>query len=66
MLKVMKATILIPWKKFEKGQSVFIPCLDRKANCKILQAEAERLGIKTICKQVVEKGKYGLRIWRVE
>jgi hypothetical protein len=66
MLKVMNLTILIPWKKLEVGQSFFIPCLDRKAHCKTLQKEAERLGIKTVCKQVVENGRYGLRVWRLE
>jgi len=66
MLKVMNLTILLPWKKLKPGQSFFIPCLDRKAHAKTLQAEADRLGIKVILKQVVEDGRYGLRIWRVE
>jgi hypothetical protein len=30
-----------------------------------VEAEAARLEIKVLCKQVVEKGKYGLRVWRV-
>jgi hypothetical protein len=66
MLKVLNLTILIPWTKLEPGQSFFIPCLDRKAHSKTLQKEADRLGIEVIIKQVVEDGKYGLRIWRVK
>jgi len=66
MLKVMNLTILLPWKKLEPGQSFFIPCLDRKVHAKTLQKEADRLGISVVIKQVVENGKYGLRVWRVE
>jgi hypothetical protein len=66
MLKILNLIVLIPWKKFEPGQSLFIPCLDRKAHCKTLKAEAGRWGYKVICKEVVENGQYGLRIWRVE
>jgi len=66
MLKVMNLTILLPWKKLEPGQSFFIPCLDRKVHAKTLQKEADRLGILVVIKQVVENGKYGLRVWRLE
>jgi hypothetical protein len=66
MLKILNQTILIPWKRFEAGQSIFIPCLDRKAHEKELLAEAERLGIEVKSKQVVENGKFGLRLWRVK
>jgi hypothetical protein len=62
----MNLTILLPWKKLEPGQSFFIPCLDRKVHAKTLQKEADRLGISVVIKQVVENGKYGLRVWRVE
>lgn len=66
MLKVMKLTILLPWKKLEPGQSFFVPCLDRKIHAKELQKEADRLGIEVIIKQVIEENKYGLRIWRAK
>jgi hypothetical protein len=46
--------------------SIFIPCLDRKRHKKTLVVEAERLGYKVVCKEVIEEGKYGLRLWRVE
>lgn len=66
MLKVMNLLILLPWKKLEPGQSFFVPCLDRKAHAKTLQKEADRLGIEVVIKQVVEKNKYGLRVWRLK
>jgi hypothetical protein len=46
--------------------SVFIPCLDRKAHGKALEKEATRLGFKVVYKPVVENGRYGLRLWRVQ
>lgn len=66
MLKVLNLTILIPWTKLEPSQSFFIPCLDRRTHAKTLQKEADRLGIEVVIKQVVEDGRYGLRIWRVK
>jgi len=66
MLNVMNLTILLPWKKLEVGQSFFIPCLDRRTHAKTLQKEADRLGVAVVIKQVVEEGKYGLRVWRVK
>jgi hypothetical protein len=66
MLKILNQTILIPWMKLEPGMSVFIPCLDRRRHIRTLQKEAARIGYKVVCKQVIENGKYGLRLWRVE
>ena len=66
MLKILNQIFLIQWKRFEPEQSIFIPCLDRKAHAQDILEEAERLGIKVICKQVVENEKFGLRVWRVK
>jgi hypothetical protein len=57
---------MIQWEKFKPGTSFFVPCLDRKLTERFINVEARRLGLNVICKQVVEKGKYGLRVWRVE
>ena len=65
MLKILNLIVLIPWEKIEPGMSFFVPCLDRKKHAKEVAQEAERLGLKVICKPVVEKGRYGLRVWRV-
>jgi hypothetical protein len=46
--------------------SFFIPCLDRKKHGEEVVKEAQRLGFKVIYKPVVEKGRYGLRVWRVQ
>jgi len=56
----------MPWMRLECGDSFFVPCLDRKAHEKELLAEAKRLGMEVKCKQVVENGIYGLRLWRIK
>ena len=45
MLKILKQIVLIPWKRFEPEQSIFVPCLDRRAHSQDILEEAERLGI---------------------
>lgn len=65
-MQVMGLPVLIEWAKFQPGTSMFIPCLDRKAMEKFVTGEAARLRLNVVCKQVVEDGKYGLRVWRVD
>ena len=66
MLKILGLPIRIEWDKFLPGTSFFIPCLDRKAVEEFVMNESYRRRHRIICKQVVEKGVYGLRCWRVE
>ena len=65
-MKILGLPLLIEWDKFKPGTSFFVPCLDRKLTQRFVEAEARRLRLNAVCKQVVEKGKYGLRVWRVE
>ena len=65
MLIILNQIFLIPWNEFEPSMSFFVPCLDGRKHAKTLKIEAERRGYKIICKQVVENGKFGLRVWRV-
>jgi hypothetical protein len=64
MLKILNLPILIEWDKFKEGTSFFIPCLDRRTTQRYVQAEARRHRLSVICKQVIEKNIYGLRVWR--
>lgn len=66
MLTILNLPLLIQWEKFKPGTSFFVPCIDRRLTQRFVEAEAARLEIKVLCKQVVEKGKYGLRVWRVD
>lgn len=55
----------VKWKKFRRGYSIFIPCLDC-ANAKLeLLGTTNRLKIKVLTKVVIEGGIRGLRIWRM-
>jgi len=64
MLLLSSLSIHIEWEKFKPGTSFFIPCLDRKEVEAYVRKEADRLRIPVVCKAVVERGKYGLRVWR--
>ena len=64
MLLLSSLSIHIEWGKFKPGTSFFIPCLNRKEVEEYVRKEANRLRIPVVCKAVVEKGKYGLRVWR--
>ena len=66
MLTILNLPLLIEWEKFKPGTSFFVPCIDRRLTQRFVEAEAARLEIKVLCKQVVEKGKYGLRVWRLD
>jgi hypothetical protein len=62
---VEKVSYQIDWRKFKKGTSFFIPCLDcRKAKKEIL-CTTDRLKINVLQKVVIEDGIRGLRVWRV-
>ena len=65
-MKILNVPILVQWEKFKLGTSFFVPCLDRKLTQRLIETEAKRLRLNIVCKQVVEKGKYGLRVWRIE
>jgi hypothetical protein len=56
---------MIEWQKFKPGTSFFVPCIDRTKAQRVILKEIERLKAgPVICKHVVERGIYGLRIWR--
>ena len=62
---VDRVSYSIKWKKFRRGYSFFIPCLDC-ANAKLeLLCATNRLKIKVLTKVVIEGGIRGLRIWRM-
>jgi hypothetical protein len=62
----MGLPILIEWDKFHPGTSFFIPCVDRRSVQRFVMQEAQRLKIPIVCKQVVERKVYGLRVWRLD
>ena len=65
-LRVFNLPIAIKWEKFVPGSSFFIPCINRGKVERDVIKEANRLQINVLCKHVIERGRYGLRVWRVE
>jgi len=65
-MRILNIPLLIKWDKFKPGTSFFVPCIDRKLTQRFVEEEAKRLKFNIICKQVIEKGVYGLRVWRDE
>jgi len=64
-MKIETVSYQINWKRFRKGTSFFIPCIDVRAARETLHTVTKRLKIDTISKCVVEDGIKGLRVWRV-
>lgn len=64
-MQPVELQIVIQWHKFEPGTSLFIPCLNRPAMQKFIQREAARLKMSLMYKRVIEKGIYGLRVWKI-
>lgn len=64
-MKVFNLPVVVQWSKFSPGASFFIPCVDRRAMERAVKQEAARLKVEILCKQVIERGTYGLRVWRV-
>jgi hypothetical protein len=64
-MKIERVSYQVNWKKFRKGSSFFIPCIDIVAARETLQKVTKRLKIKTISQCVIEEGIKGLRVWRV-
>lgn len=65
-MRILNLPILIRWDKFAPGTSFFIPCIDRGGMERLVRHEARRLEVEITCKQVIENGRYGLRVWRVD
>lgn len=64
-MKIETVSYQINWKKFHKGKSFFVPCIDPKAARRDMAKVLRRLRINTVDKLVVEDGIKGLRVWRV-
>jgi hypothetical protein len=65
LIKVLDVTMTVPWSTFEIGMSFFIPCVNTAEVAQQVRWDAARFRYEVVCKQVIEKGKYGLRCWRV-
>ena len=64
-MQVEGVTYEVEWKRFKKGTSMFIPCLDPKRAKAQLLVVIKRLRIKILIKVEIEDGIRGLRVWRL-
>ncbi len=55
----------INWKKFKKGTSFLIPCLNCTTAIPEILKVMKRLKFQVITKCVIEDGIRGVRIWRM-
>lgn len=64
-MKIETVSYQIEWRKFRKGYSFFVPCIDEKAAREELNRVAKRLKFEIVTKVVLLDGIKGLRVWRV-
>ena len=64
-MKIESVSYRINWKKFKKGYSFFVPCIDPEAAREEMSKVSKRLKFDFVSKVVIEEGVKGLRIWRV-
>ena len=64
-MKIETVSYQLEWKKFRKGYSFFVPCIDDKAAREELNRVAKRLKFDVVTKVVLLDGIKGLRVWRV-
>jgi hypothetical protein len=62
-MKVEGVSYEINWKRFKRGTSIFIPCLDVPRARAQVMVVTKRLKLKVLIKVVIEDGIRGLRIW---
>ena len=64
-MKIETVSYQIEWRKFRKGYSFFVPCIDEKAAREELNRVAKRLKMDIVTKVILLDGIKGLRVWRV-
>ena len=63
-MQIETVSYQLEWKKFRKGYSFFVPCIDDKAAREELNRVAKRLKFDIVTKVVLLDGIKGLRVWR--
>lgn len=57
--------IVVPWDDIPVGTSVFVPCLNTLKAIKEFEHIAASRGWYVDARVGINKGKYGVRVWRV-
>lgn len=64
-MKIETVSYQINWKKFRKGYSFFVPCINERAARQVIAKVMRRLRMEVVTKVVIEDGVKGLRVWRI-
>lgn len=64
-MRVAGIAYQIDWKKFKRGTSFFVPCLNPDEALEEIKRITKRLRLEVVCRIVVEDGIRGVRTWRV-
>lgn len=64
-MRVENVEYEVNWRKFRRGTSIFIPCLDPPRAKQEVLSVTKRLKVPVLMKVVIDDGIRGLRIWRV-
>lgn len=64
-MKLEGVNYRINWRKFRRGTSFMIPCLDPKKTKAELEVILKRLDLQVLIKVVIEEGVRGLRVWKL-
>lgn len=64
-MRIAGVAYQINWKKFKRGTSFFVPCLDTDQALEEIERITKRLRYEVVTKIVVEDGVRGVRTWRV-
>lgn len=64
-MRVEQVSYEINWKKFKRGTSIFIPCLDTSEAKVRVTRVLKRFKIKHLMKVEIRDGIKGLRIWHL-
>ena len=58
-------TYEVDWRKFRRGTSFFIPCLNPKSAKTTITGVTKRLRMRVETQVDIDEGVRGLRIWRL-
>lgn len=64
-MRIERVTYEINWRKFRRGASFFVPCLDTEAAIKEIKRITKRLKYDVLMKVVIEDNVRGVRTWRL-
>lgn len=64
-MRIERVTYEINWRKFRRGASFFVPCLDTEAAVREIKRITKRLKYDVLTKVVIEDNVRGVRTWRL-